>query len=150
MRTGSFVLSTKSWGKIDLGELFAFLDLLVEVDLRLFENLDAGRVEVGKDILELAACREFVGQKFVDFVVKDVALLFAGIDKLLQTAEFVFADHAAILQKNPGSQIVQQRQLYLASLPYCLLKCIDLLSECDGRLQVAAPSVRLAGVPAAP
>ncbi len=77
MRTGSLVLSPDP-GEFQFGEFFAFFELLVELELRLLENLDAGGVQFGQQIVEFAPHRELFGQHLVDFVVEDVALLLAG------------------------------------------------------------------------
>ena len=56
---------------------------LVELDFGLFEDLDARAVELGEQVVEFASARIIFRQQFVDFVVEDVALLFAGVHELL-------------------------------------------------------------------
>ena len=80
-------------GQLQVAGLFALFQLFVEVDLRLFENLDARAVELGQNFVELAPARIPFGQQFIDLVVENVALLFSGVHELLQPAEFFFKCH---------------------------------------------------------
>ena len=56
MRTGSLIFSLKSCGQLQIEQLFAFFELLVEL-LGFFEDLDAGGVEIGEQIVEIARRR---------------------------------------------------------------------------------------------
>ena len=44
--------------QVQVGELFALFELLVELDLGLFQDLDAGGVELGEQIVQLAAAAD--------------------------------------------------------------------------------------------
>jgi hypothetical protein len=81
--------------EVGVDELLAFLELFLEIDFRFFENFDAGAVELGEKVVELTAAGILLGEKLVDFVVEDVALLLAGVHELFQPAEFFVNCHAA-------------------------------------------------------
>src|SRR5579885_90255 len=80
-------------GEIEVAQLLAFLDFLVEFELGLLENFDAGAIELRQQIVEFAAAGIIFGEKLVDFVIENVALLFSGVHQLLQPAEFVVNRH---------------------------------------------------------
>ena len=56
-------------GQFQVAEVVGFFFGFLEVELGLFQNLDAGAVEIGKQVFELAAGGEFFGEQLVDFVV---------------------------------------------------------------------------------
>ena len=57
------------------------LDFL-EVELGLFQNLDASAVEIGEQVFELAAGGKFFGEQLVDFVVQNESLFFAHFHEM--------------------------------------------------------------------
>ena len=94
-------MSLKSWASSRSANFLAFFEFLVELDFGLFEDLDAGAVQLRQEIVELAAARVVFGEKLVDLVVEDVALLFPGVHELLQPAEFFFDCHATPVDLAP-------------------------------------------------
>ncbi len=75
MRTGSLVLSLPAVGEIQIQNLVGFFDFGVE--LRLFEDLDAGHIETCQQIVQVRATAQIGGQQLADFVVQNVALFLA-------------------------------------------------------------------------
>ncbi len=58
-----------------------------------FQDLDAGYIEAGQNVLELRADAHFSGQNFAHFVVQDLALLLAHLYEPLQSFELIFQRH---------------------------------------------------------
>ena len=81
-------------GQFEVAELVGLvLGGLFEVELRLFQDFDAGAVEVGEQILELAPGREILGEQIVDFVVQNEPLFFARVHEIFQSPVFVICCH---------------------------------------------------------
>ena len=79
-------------GQIQIDELFALFELLLEV-LGLFQDFDAGRVQAGQHVFQVGAAGQIAGQNFADLVVQDVALLLAHLYEPVQPLEFIFKRH---------------------------------------------------------
>ena len=79
-------------GQFEVEDFLALFQLLIEI-LGLFQDFDAGHIEAGQNVLELGAATEVAGQNFADFVVQDVALLFAHLYEPLQSLELIFQRH---------------------------------------------------------
>ena len=62
MRTGIVGFVAEVLGQLQIAEVFGFFELLLEVELGLFQDLDAGAVEIGEQIVELAAGGEILGR----------------------------------------------------------------------------------------
>ena len=77
MRTGIVGLVVDFLDQVEFAGFFGFLNLFVELQLGFFQDLDAGGVEFGQQIVEFAAARIIFRQQIVDFVIQHVALLLA-------------------------------------------------------------------------
>ena len=80
-------------GQLQIGEVVRFFFFL-EVELGLFQDLDAGAVEVREQIFELAAGGgKILGQQLVHFVVENETFFLAHFHELLQPPVLFFGSH---------------------------------------------------------
>ena len=80
-------------GKFQIAEIVGFFFGFLEVELGLFQNLDAGAVEIGKQVFELAAGGKLFGEQLVDFVVQNEPFFFARFHEIFQPAVLVICCH---------------------------------------------------------
>ncbi len=93
MRTGSLIFSPPSADRqFQIEKLFGLLELLFEI-LGLFQDLDAGAVQAGEDLVEFRPAVDLAGQNFAHLVVQNVALLLAHLHEPLESIEFIVKRH---------------------------------------------------------
>ena len=63
MRTGSLIFSPTPGGQLQIEQFLGLFELLVELELRLFQDLDARDVEAGQHIFEVRTARQIAGQQ---------------------------------------------------------------------------------------
>ena len=104
--------------EIEFAGFFGFLNFFVELGFGFFEDLDAGGVELGEQVVEFAAAGIVFGEQIVDFVIQHVALLLARAHELLHPSEFFAACHAYSTPSTRESDCMNSRHAVATSVQH--------------------------------